>query len=170
MNIHKNARTNPHIRGLIVSRVLEQNLSPRRVAEELGVSLRTVYKWLSRYRLEGPAGLQDRSSTALRMPHRLPDAAVELITKLRREFRMTARAIARQLGLARSTVAAVLKRLGLNRLKLGRRNVIDRVARPRDLRHRSALPRPLLPERSAGNRTAGPGRCRPRGGLPALTV
>lgn len=118
MNIHKNARTTPHIRGLIVSRVLDQNLSPHRVAGELGISLRTVYKWLSRYRLEGPAGLQDRSSTALRMPHRLPDAAVELIAKLRREFRMTARAIARQLGLARSTVAAVLKKLGLNRLKL----------------------------------------------------
>ena len=35
MTIHKNARPNPHIRGLIVSRVPEQNLSPRRLVEEL---------------------------------------------------------------------------------------------------------------------------------------
>lgn len=101
-----------------MSRVLDQNFPPHRVAEELGISLRTVYKWLSRYRSEGPAGLQDRSSTAHRMPHRLSAGVVELIAKLRREFRMTARRIAGQLRLARSTVAAVLKRLGLNRLKL----------------------------------------------------
>ena len=118
MNIHKNARTTPHIRGLIASRVLDQNLPPCRVAEELGISLRTVYKWLARYRSEGPAGLRDHSSTARRIPHRLPAAIVDLIAKLRREFRMTARHIAKQLRLARSTVAAVLKRLGLNRLKL----------------------------------------------------
>jgi len=118
MNSHKNAKTNPHIRALIASRVLEENRSPDRVAEELDISLRTVYKWLARYRSEGPAGLQDRSSTALRKPHQLPEAVVEMIAKLRREFRMTARLIAQQLRLARSTVAAVLKRLGLNRLKL----------------------------------------------------
>ena len=118
MNIHKNTRTTSHIRGLIVSRVLGQNLSPRRVAEELGISLRTVYKWLSRYRSEGPSGLRNRSSTARRIPHRLPPAVAELIAKLRREFRITARRIAEQLRLARSTVAVVLQRLGLNRLKL----------------------------------------------------
>lgn len=118
MNIHKNAKTNPHIRALIVSRVLEQIQPPDRVAEELRISLRTVYKWLYRYRTEGPAGLQDRSSTPRRKPHQLPKPVVELIALLRREFRMTARRIAKQLRLARSTVAAVLKRLGLNRLKL----------------------------------------------------
>lgn len=118
MNIHKNAKTNPHIRALIATRVLEQNHSPVRVAQELGVSLRTVYKWLARYRSEGQAGLQDRSSVAKRKPHQLPAVVVELIVQLRREFLMTARGIAKQLRLARSTVAAVLKRLGLNRLKL----------------------------------------------------
>lgn len=118
MNIHKNAKTNPHIRALIVTRVLEERHCPHRVAQELAISLRTVYKWLARYRAEGLAGLQDRPSKAIRIHHRLPEPTIELIAQLRREFRMTARRIAEQLRLARSTVAAVLKRLGLNRLKL----------------------------------------------------
>ena len=55
--MHTNARTNDHSRGLIVSRVRYQNLSPRRGAGELGIRLRTVYKWLSRFRSAGRGGL-----------------------------------------------------------------------------------------------------------------
>lgn len=57
INIHKNVRTNDHIRGLVVSRVRHQNLSPRRVVGELGISLGMVYKWLSRTHSEGRGGL-----------------------------------------------------------------------------------------------------------------
>lgn len=117
MNIHKNARTTPHSRALIVVRVLEEGQPPGQVAADFGVSVRTVYKWLARFRTEGEAGLLDRPSVAHRRPHRLPEAWVALIGKLRRTCRMTGRAIAHRLGLRRSTVAGVLRRLGLSRLK-----------------------------------------------------
>jgi len=118
MNSHKNARTTVHTRALLVSRVLDQGLPPSRVADDLGISVRTVYKWVARYKAEGPKGLSNRPSVARRIANRLPDAVVALIAELRRTARMTARQIARQLGQARSTVAATLKRLGLHRLKL----------------------------------------------------
>ena len=118
MNSHKNARTTMHTRALLVSRVLDQGLAPGRVADDLGISVRTVYKWLARYKAEGLKGLSNRPSVARRIAHRLPAAVVELIAELRRTARMTARQIGKRLGQARSTVAAVLKRLGLHRLKL----------------------------------------------------
>jgi len=118
MNSHKNARTTPHTRALLARRVIEQGLPPFRVADDLGISVRTVYKWVARYKAEGPAGLENRPSAARRIAHRLPEALVEVIARLRREARMTARQIAKRLAQARSTVAAVLKRLGLHRLKL----------------------------------------------------
>jgi transposase InsO family protein len=117
MNIHKNARTTSHSRALIVFRVLEAGQSPRAVAADFGVSVRTVYKWLARFRAEGAEGLLDRPSVAHRRPHRLPEGWVALIGKLRRTCRMTGRAIAHRLRLCRSTVAGVLRRLGLGRLK-----------------------------------------------------
>jgi transposase InsO family protein len=97
--------------------VLEEKRPPREVAADFGVSVRTVYKWLARFRAEGEPGLLDRPSTARALPHRLPPAWVALIEKLRRTCRMTARAIARRLRLCRSTVSGVLARLGLSRLK-----------------------------------------------------
>jgi transposase InsO family protein len=117
MNIHQNARTTPHSRALIVVRVVEEKQPPRVVAADFGVSVRTVYKWLARFRAEGATGLSDRPSVAHRRPHRLPEAWVALIERLRRACRMTGRAIAHRLRLCRSTVAGVLRRLGLSRLK-----------------------------------------------------
>ena len=62
MNVHKNARTTFHGRLLMVGRVLVEHQPPAEVAAGFGVSTRTVYKWLARYRAEGAAGLHDRSS------------------------------------------------------------------------------------------------------------
>ena len=58
--------------------------------------------------------LHDRSSAPARC-RRLPAETLAAIERLRRE-RLTGPAIARTLGLARSTVGAVLRRLGLGRL------------------------------------------------------
>lgn len=118
MNSHNNARTTVHTRTVLVQRVIEQGQSPGRVAEDLAISVRTVHKWLARFRAEGLAGLENRSSAPHRSPHRLGEHWVALIEQLRREFRMTLRQIAERLQLAYSTVASVAKRLGLNRLKL----------------------------------------------------
>ncbi len=118
MNLHKNARTCPKSRALMAYRVLEQRRPVAEVAEQHGVSRRTVYKWLSRYRAFGEAGLRDGTSTPKAMPHRLGRDWVNLIVELRTEYRMTAQRIATQLKLARSTVSGVLKRAGLSRLKM----------------------------------------------------
>lgn len=117
MNTHKNARTTPHGRALMVQRVLKQGRSPKSVATDFGVSERTVYKWLARFRAEGMAGLENRPSRARRLAHRLPEPWVALILRLRRDYRMTALEIAQRLHVARSTVAGVLARHGLGRLK-----------------------------------------------------
>ena len=57
MNIHKNARTTPYSRAEIVRCVMVRRETPRAVATALGVSQRTVAKWLARYQAEGEAGL-----------------------------------------------------------------------------------------------------------------
>lgn len=115
MNIHKNARTTPQSRALLVHRVLREHWPVSAVANAFGVSERTVYKWLARYRSEGLAGLRDRRSTAHRHPHALAPAWLALI-RLLRQAKLVAAEIAARLPLARSTVSAVLSRLGLGRL------------------------------------------------------
>ncbi|MBO9471615.1 IS481 family transposase [Endozoicomonas sp. G2_2] len=115
MNTHKNARLTTHSRQVLVRRVIEQGLRPVDVAQAMAVSPRTVYKWLDRYRREGWAGLANRSCRPRRCPHRLSQAQRTRIIRLRRQ-RLIYRAIVRQTGVPRATVARVLQRAGLNRL------------------------------------------------------
>ena len=115
MNIHENARTTPASRSLLVHRVRDEGWTPRKAAIAAGISPRTAYKWLGRFAGEGKAGLRDRSSAAHRRPHALPREWVELIIFLR-QFKQTARLIAAQLDLPRSTISAVLARSGLGPL------------------------------------------------------
>lgn len=112
MNIHENARTTPSSRDLLVRRVLEHCWSPLEAAKAAGISPRTAYKWLRRFSEEGRAGLRDRTSRAHNRSHALPDDWCDVVVYLR-GFRQAARLIAIQLGLARSTVSAVLSRRGL---------------------------------------------------------
>ena len=73
-------------------------------AEAAGVSERTAYRWLARWRPR-ERGLLDRSSAPKRIPHKLTPERVEAIAALRR-LRMTAAEIAELLGIALSTVSA----------------------------------------------------------------
>ena len=117
MRLHANAKTSPKTRLLLVERVLQQGWDLASAAEAVGLSRRSGAKWLARYRAEGVAGLEDRSSAPHRVANRTPDRVAKEIDKLRRQ-RLPAFQIARILGLARSMVSAVLKRLGLNKLKV----------------------------------------------------
>ena len=116
MNMHKNARLTPRGRLLMVRRVEEQGWRVADAALAAGLSERRAYIWLERYRAGGEIALHDRSST----PARYRDCGLSKrdgeIERLRRQ-RLTGEQIARQLGVARSTVGAVLRRLGLGRLK-----------------------------------------------------
>jgi transposase InsO family protein len=114
VQVHGNAKLVPASRLLLVRRVLEESWSVAEVAAALGVSERTVYRWLARWRA-GDRRLEDRSSAPRRVPRRTPPAIESLIERLRR-LRWTSTRIATELGLAVSTVGVVLARLGLNRL------------------------------------------------------
>jgi transposase InsO family protein len=114
MDAHQNARLTYACRVLLVNRI-QGGRAKAQVARELGISIKTVDKWLGRFRDRGPEGLRDLSSR----PHRSPQATDEVlkhaIVALRRQ-RMTLIAIATQLGLSRATVARIAKAAGLNRL------------------------------------------------------
>ena len=113
MQIHGNARLLPRQRVLMCRRVREQGHSISQVADAFGVSTRTVYRWLRRF--DAGEALTDRSSRPHRCPTRTSVDVVELIEQLRRS-RWTAPRIAAELAMPTSTVCAVLKRIGLNRL------------------------------------------------------
>jgi transposase InsO family protein len=114
MKLHGNARSCPKSRQLLVDRVLREKWSVTAAAEAAGVSERTVWRWLKRWRDEGRGGLIDRSSRPRRSPKQLARRQVEAIRSLRK-LRMTAAQIAESLGLALSTVSLWLKRIGLGK-------------------------------------------------------
>jgi transposase InsO family protein len=115
MNVHKHARMTVHGRLLLVQRVREAGWRVVDAAAAAGVSERTAYTWLARYRAGGERALYDRSSAPARSPHRLPAATIAEIERLRHQ-RWTAPRIARALGRPVSTVGTALRRLGLGRV------------------------------------------------------
>jgi transposase InsO family protein len=115
MKLHANAALSLNQRRRMVGRVVEQGWSLTKAAEAAEVSERTCSKWVRRYRAQGDAGLRDRSSAPHQIPHRTPADRVEVLELLRR-LRMTSSEIAECLGMALSTVSAVLKRIGLGKL------------------------------------------------------
>jgi transposase InsO family protein len=117
MRLHGNARLSVKGRELLVERIEVAGWSLSAAAEAAGVSDRTARKWLGRYRVEGPAGLADRSSAPAVVANRTDERRVEAIAALRR-LRFTAAEIAELLGMALSTVSGILTRIGMG--KLGR--------------------------------------------------
>jgi transposase InsO family protein len=116
-NPHQNARMTPLGRVEMVRRILEEGRPVAAVAAGFGVSERTARKWLARFRSEGRAGLENRSSRPTSVANRTSEPWIDMMERLRREYRLTAEEIATKLSFARSTVAAWLKRRGLGRLK-----------------------------------------------------
>jgi transposase InsO family protein len=116
MNVHKNARLTPQGRLLMVLRIEGEGWKVSEAAHAAGLSERRAYEWLARYRAGGEIALQDRSSTPARYRDPAPSERDGQIERLRRQ-RWAGDRIARQLGVPRSTVGAVLRRLGLGRLK-----------------------------------------------------
>jgi transposase InsO family protein len=114
MKLHANAPFGPKGRLTMVRRVVDEGWSLAEAAEAAGVSERTCWKWVVRYRGEGEAGLCDRSSAPLRVPRRTAEDRVQAIAALRR-LRMTGAEIAEVLGMALSTVSAILARIGLGK-------------------------------------------------------
>jgi transposase InsO family protein len=112
---HANARTTLYARKLIVARVRAGH-RPGEVARQLGISRQTVYKWVRRFRTEGEAGLVDRSSRPQRMPRKTSPETVATIVAARTEHHAGPVRLAAVVGLAPSTIGAVLARNGVPRL------------------------------------------------------
>lgn len=109
-------------RTRLVAAYLEGNREMAELCREFGISRKTGYKWLQRFRDEGPSGLEDRSRAPRTCPHAIPDDDVQALLELRRR-RPTwgAKKLCAYLKRehpsghwpAVSTAAAILKRHGL---------------------------------------------------------
>ena len=113
---HVNAALTPRARLRLGQLVIDHGWPPARAAERYDVSWRTAQKWAERYRDEGPAGMFDRSSAPHRQPNRTPAPVVRKIVHLRWKQRLGPVEIGDRLGMASSTVHAVLVRCRINRL------------------------------------------------------
>jgi transposase InsO family protein len=113
---HPRSRLTVFGRQLLVARV-SAGWPAAHVAEQLGVSRATAYKWLRRHQAEGPSGLLDRSSRPRRSPRRLSSAAEAEILAARSTWRYGPDRLGPLLGRPASTVHRVLVRRGVSRLR-----------------------------------------------------
>jgi transposase InsO family protein len=90
------------------------------LCERYGITRPTGYKWVSRYRDEGEAGLVERARAPYGCPHRTPARVEQLILAARKEYgwgakkllQVLRRRYPRLVWPARSTVNAILERHG----------------------------------------------------------
>jgi len=136
MDLHKNARLTPILRGELANKVLSRTLTLNSAAAEFKVSAKTAAKWVRRYEQQGRLGLQDRSSRPLRSPRRCSSEQGNLVERLRRQ-RWTGLRIALTTGLSRATVSRILRRLHLSRIR-------DLEPAPAIVRYEHAAPGDLL--------------------------
>ena len=115
MDMHENASLTPKGREAMARSVIEGGLSKASAAREFHTTPKTVAKWVERFRIEGVAGLRDRSSRPHSSPSQATPAVCAAVEVLRRQ-RHTGEQIAAEVGVSSATVSRILKRLGLNRL------------------------------------------------------
>jgi transposase InsO family protein len=162
---HRNARLTPITRLELVQEVAA-GWPQAEVARQFRVSRPTVQRWVRRYRRHGEAGLEDRSSAPHRHPRRTPPELEQRICAVRRSQGFGPHRIAWALGVARSTVYAVLKRAGLHRLdrmhRVTRRAVRYEHPAPGDLLHLDVKKLGRIPD-GGGHRVRGRSSATPRG-------
>lgn len=154
MRVHRNAKTTPKMRQLLIDRVTRHGWTHAATAQAAGVSVRTVAKWLARAR-GGDRTLEDGSSRPHRQPRTLDPGRAAAILACRQR-RATAWAISRHVGVPRSTVTRVLARAGLNRVsRLDPPPIVQRYEWPHagDLLHLDI--KPLARIRGIGHRIHG---------------
>jgi len=162
---HRNARLTPVTRLELV-REVSAGWPQAEVARRFRVSRHTVAKWVRRYREGGTAGLEGRSSAPHRHPRRTPPALEREICAVRRSQGFGPHRIAWALHIARSTVYAVLRRFGLNRLdrlhRVSRKVVRYEHPAPGDLLHLDVKKLGRIPD-GGGHRVHGRTTGTPRG-------
>jgi transposase InsO family protein len=119
--------------------IVEDGWPSSRAAEFFNVTWRTADKWARRYRDEGVAGMNDRSSARHTQHAKTPEPVKRKIVHLRLKQRLGPVQIAAKLNVPASTVHAVLVRCRLNRL-----TYIDRVTGEPARRYERSRPGELL--------------------------
>jgi transposase len=71
-------------RMLLIGEYLKGERAMTDLCQEFGVSRKTAYKWVARYRADGPAGLADKSRAPLTRPARLDAVVVHAVLEARR--------------------------------------------------------------------------------------
>ena len=108
--VHANACLTPKGRTRLASAIVDDGWTYRRAAERFQCSPATATKWADRYRADGAAAMADRSSRPHSSPARIRRRTESRILGLRFTRRWGPHRIAYHLGIARSTVQAVLHR------------------------------------------------------------
>src|SRR4051794_5413609 len=114
--MHGNAPLSPEGR-LRLCRRIESGWTVAAAAEAMNISRQCAHKWWGRYRDEGLAGLEDRSSRPRSCPHRTPARVERRIVALRQSRKLGPARLAGIVGVPASTVHRVLVRHGVNRLR-----------------------------------------------------
>ena len=143
---HANAALTPKARLRLGRLVVEQGWPVSAAARRFEVTYRTAQRWAHRFAEVIAAGgepglddMRDRSSRPHRQPGRTPQPVVKRIVALRWRKWLGPVEIGHRLGIAASTVHAVLRRCRLNRL-----SHIDRVTGERIRRYEHEQPGALL--------------------------
>ncbi|MDT7580213.1 MAG: hypothetical protein QOK35_1477 [Pseudonocardiales bacterium] len=181
--VHANAPLSERGRLRLARLVVEQRWPVARAAERFQVAWPTAKRWADRYRVEGAAGMADRSCRPHRSPRATPAPVVRKVVHLRWKQRLGPVAIADRVGIAPSTAHQVLRRCRINRLSHVDRVTGEPVRRyehpaPGDLLHVDVKKLGNIPDgggwryvgrRQGGrNRDATPGKPRNRHGDPKM--
>ena len=113
---HSMARLNPFGRRLLCDRI-RGGMPVRTAAAMSGISRTRAYVLWSRHQAEGERAFELRSSRPHRSPRRTPERLERRIERARRARREGPLMLSFFLRIARSTIYAVLRRLGLARLR-----------------------------------------------------
>ena len=116
--VHDNARLNRNGRLLLIDRVVEQGWPVAHAAKAMGISRQCAYRWVRRWRAEGPDGLLDRSSRPHSSPRRTPAAVEQELVADRVEHRRGPVWLALRHAVCPRTASRVLRRHGQPHLAL----------------------------------------------------
>ena len=116
MHSHPNARLTPISRERLIRRHLNEGKPLKALAAQAGISLRSAYKWLARFRDGGVTALADRRSVRRTQRRTLDPQQLQQAVDLRHQ-RCTLRRIAKALKAPLSSVGRVMNALGLGRLR-----------------------------------------------------
>jgi transposase InsO family protein len=114
VKVHANAPWTPKRRIELIGQVDVGEITVEEAAELGGVSTRTVWRWLARWR-DGDRELADRRSVPHTVPHATDPELVDRLLLMRSQ-RWTSPRLSRALGIPISTVTDILRRHGMSRL------------------------------------------------------